>query len=164
LNGEVAMAWTGNWQAPPAIEAFKDDVIFLPPPDLGTGPKIGGASWQWGVSANCDDTEGALDYIEYSLQTKYVVAFINATGLVPATQEAAAQTEAYKPGGRLEQMDDFSREYAVIRPPTPAYAVISSVFERTLKDIVNGADVKTSLDRAVDQIDFNIKTNDGYGF
>jgi multiple sugar transport system substrate-binding protein len=164
LNGDVALSWNGNWQAPAAIEAFKDDVIFLPPPDLGNGPKIGGASWQWGISANCPNKRGARDYIEYSLQTKYIVDFINATGNIPATEAAAEQVEAYKPGGALEEMVDFSREYAVIRPPTPAYAVISNVFERTLKDIVNGADVKDSLDRAVDQIDFNIQANDGYGF
>jgi multiple sugar transport system substrate-binding protein len=164
INGDVAMAWTGNWNAPAAIEALKDDVVFLPPPDLGNGPKIGGASWQWGISANCDDKQGANDYIEFSLQDKYIADFVDATGNIPATQEAAAQVEAYKPGGRLEEMVDFSRDYAVIRPPTPAYAVITNVFERTLKDIVNGADVKSSLDRAVDQIDFNIKANDGYGF
>jgi multiple sugar transport system substrate-binding protein len=164
LNGDVALSWNGNWQAPAAIEAFGDDVIFLPPPDLGHGPKIGGASWQWGISANCPNKQGAQDYIEYSLQTKYIVDFINATGNIPATEAAAEKVEAYKPGGALEEMVDFSREYAVIRPPTPAYAVISNVFERTLKDIVNGADVKTSLDRAVDQIDFNIDANDGYGF
>jgi multiple sugar transport system substrate-binding protein len=164
LNGDVALSWNGNWQAPTAIETFKEDVIFLPPPDLGNGPKIGGASWQWGISENCAQKQGANDYIEFSLQAKYIADFINATGNIPATQEAAAQVEAYKPGGRLEEMVDFSREYAVIRPPTPAYAVISNVFERTMKDIVNGADVKTALDRAVDQIDFNIQANDGYGF
>jgi multiple sugar transport system substrate-binding protein len=164
LNGDVALSWNGNWQAPLAIETHKDDVIFLPPPDMGTGPKIGGASWQWGVSANCDQQQGAMDYIEFSLQTKYIVDFINATGNIPATEEAAAQIDAYKPGGRLAEMVDFSREYAVIRPPTPAYAVISNVFERSMKDVMNGADVKGALDRAVDQIDFNIQANDGYGF
>jgi multiple sugar transport system substrate-binding protein len=164
LAGDVAMAWTGNWNAPPEIEAFKDDVIFLPPPDLGTGPKIGGASWQWGISANCDERQGANDYIEFSLQDKYIADFANATGLIPATDTAAADVEAYQPGGPLEEMVDFSREYAVIRPPTPAYAVITNVFQRSLSDIVNGSDVKASLDKAVDQIDFNIETNDGYGF
>jgi multiple sugar transport system substrate-binding protein len=164
LGGKVAMTWTGNWNAPAEIEAFEDDLVLLPPPDLGNGPKIGGASWQWGISANCEDTQGANDYIEFSLQDEYVADFANATGLIPATEGAAAQVEAYQPGGPLEEMDDFSREFAVIRPPTPAYAVITNVFQRSLSDIVNGADVKASLDNAVDQIDFNIETNDGYGF
>jgi multiple sugar transport system substrate-binding protein len=163
LLGNVAMAWNGNWSAPPAIEAYGDDVLFLPPPDFGEGPKIGGASWQWGVSANCPDLEGARGYIEYSLQPEYIAEFSNLTGLIPATEEAAELTEAYAEGGRLSEMVDFSREYAVIRPPTPAYAVISSVFEKSLQDISNGKDVQAALDSAVEQIDFNIDTNDGYG-
>jgi multiple sugar transport system substrate-binding protein len=162
--GNVALSWNGNWSAPAAFEAFGDDVLFLPPPDFGAGPKIGGASWQWGVSANCDAIEGARDYIEFSLGPEYIAEFSNLTGLIPATEEAAALTDNYAEGGPLAQMLDYSREYAVIRPPTPAYAVISSVFEKILQDIMNGADVQGSLDRAVDQIDFNIETNNGYGF
>lgn len=166
MNGDVAMSWTGNWNAPAAIEKFKDDVVFLPAPNLGNGPKIGGASWQWGVSAGCKKAEqqGAQEYIKFSLQDKYIADYINATGNIPATKGAAALTDAYKPGGRLAEMVDFSEKYAVIRPPTPAYAVISNVFGSSLRDIVNGGDVKSSLDKAVDQIDFNIKANDNYGF
>ena len=162
--GNVALSWNGNWSAPAAFEAFGDDVLFLPPPDFGAGPKIGGASWQWGASANCDAVQGARDYIEFSLAPEYIAEFSNLTGLIPATEEAAALTDNYAEGGPLAQMLDYSREYAVIRPPTPAYAVISSVFEKTLQDVMNGADVQGSLDRAVDQIDFNIETNNGYGF
>jgi multiple sugar transport system substrate-binding protein len=162
--GNVALSWNGNWSAPAAIEAYGDDVLFLPPPDFGEGPKIGGASWQWGISANCDAVEGARDYIEFSLDPEYIAAFSNLTGLIPATDEAAALTETYGPDGPLAEMVDFSREFAVIRPPTPAYSVISSVFEKTFQDIMNGADVESSLDEAVDQIDFNIESNDGYGF
>jgi multiple sugar transport system substrate-binding protein len=162
--GNVALAWNGNWSAPAAIEAYGDDALFLPPPDFGEGPKIGGASWQWGISANCDDIEGARDYIEFSLKPEYIAEFSNRTGLIPATDEAAALTETYGPDGDLARMVDYSREFAEIRPPTPAYAVISSVFEKTVQDIMNGADVEDSLDKAVDQIDFNIESNDGYGF
>jgi multiple sugar transport system substrate-binding protein len=162
--GNVALSWNGNWSAPAAIEAFGDDLMFLPPPDFGHGPKIGGASWQWGISANCDSIDGARDYIEFSLNPEYIAAFSNLTGLIPATEEAAALTETYAPDGPLAEMVDFSREFAVIRPPTPAYSVISSVFEKTFQDIMNGANVEASLDKAVDQIDFNIESNDGYGF
>ena len=56
------------------------------------------------------------------------------------------------------------QEYAVLRPETPAYAVISTTFETAAKDIMNGADVQETLDRAVAEIDANIASNDGYGF
>jgi multiple sugar transport system substrate-binding protein len=42
--------------------------------------------------------------------------------------------------------------------------VISSVFERAAKDIKDGADVQSTLDDAVAEIDTNIESNDGYGF
>ena len=42
--------------------------------------------------------------------------------------------------------------------------MISSVFERTAKDIMNGADVQSTLDNGVQEIDTNIESNDGYGF
>ena len=162
--GNVALSWNGNWAAGGAVEAFGDDVLFLPPPDFGAGPKIGGGSWQWGVSASCDDIDGAREYIEFSLAPEYIAQLSELTGLIPATDAAAALTELYAEGGPAEQFREYSRQFAELRPPTPAYAVISSVFEKTFQDIMNGADVEGALDEAVDQIDFNIESNDGYGF
>ena len=43
-------------------------------------------------------------------------------------------------------------------------AVISATFETAAKDIMNGADVQETLNRAVAEIDANIESNDGYGF
>jgi len=42
--GKYAFSWNGNWAALGALAAF-EDTVFLPPPDFGAGPKIGGASW-----------------------------------------------------------------------------------------------------------------------
>jgi multiple sugar transport system substrate-binding protein len=162
-DGTAALAWNGNWGAGDAIAKYGDDVLFLPPPDLGAGPKIGGQSWQWAVSAGCDQPAGALEYLKFSLDTRYVAAFANKIGLIPATEEAAAQVEAYKPGGRSRVFADYSRAFAVIRPPTPAYPVISSVFEKALQDLKSGAPVKATLDHAVDEIDKNIRSNNNYG-
>ena len=139
-------------------------MLFLPPPDFGAGPKIGGGSWQWGVSASCDDIDGARQYIEFSLAPEYIAQLSELTGLIPATDAAAALTELYAEGGPAEHFREYSRRFAELRPPTPAYSVMSSVFEKTFQDIMNGADVEGSLDEAVDQIDFNIESNDGYGF
>ena len=51
VDGKYALNWTGNWMALPALEKFGDDMLFLPAPTSATAPKIGAASWQFGVSA-----------------------------------------------------------------------------------------------------------------
>ncbi|WAT12157.1 hypothetical protein O0R44_10120 [Bifidobacterium longum subsp. infantis] len=49
-----------------------------------------------------------------------------------------------------------------MRPETPAYNFISTEFRKTIGDIMNGADVDTWLDKAVNHIDGNIQGADGY--
>ncbi|WP_440088490.1 sugar ABC transporter substrate-binding protein [Streptosporangium sp. LJ11] len=164
LKGKAALAWNGNWGAADAQKAFGDDLLFLPPPDLGAGPKIGGASWQWAITDSCKDQDGARKYLEFSLNAKYIAQFSNKIGLIPATEEAAALTDKYRTGGDLRVFGDFSRQFALVRPPTPAYPAISSAFEKAAQNIMNGAPVKTTLDAAVDQINADIGSNDNYGF
>ncbi|MFP5336201.1 MAG: extracellular solute-binding protein [Actinomycetes bacterium] len=162
-NGDVALSYTGVWNASDSVDAVGDDLLILPPPDLGEGPKIGGASWQWGISSSCRDADGARAYLEFSFDTKYITAFSDKQIVIPATEEAVAASANFAEGSPLRPFVDFSQEYAVIRPPTPAYAVISSTFEKAAKDIMNGADVQATLDQAVQEIDTNIESNDGYG-
>ena len=45
LNGKTALLWNGSWAAPNARKKFGDDVVFAPPVDFGTGPKVSGGSW-----------------------------------------------------------------------------------------------------------------------
>ncbi len=73
-------------------------------------------------------------------------------------------TENYSTGGPLEIFYDYSNEQALIRPPTPGYVVAALVYEKALTDISNGADVVSTLDAAVDEIDADIEKNGGYGF
>jgi multiple sugar transport system substrate-binding protein len=164
LNGTAALAWNGNWGAKDAIDKFGDDALFLPPPDFGKGPKIGGASWQWAISNRCREKAGAHEYLRFSLDPKYQAAFSAKIGLIPATEAAAAQLPEYRSGGRYRVFVDYARAYALIRPPTPAYPVISSVFDKAVRDLMNGAPVKSTLDNAVDEIDKNLRSNDNYGF
>lgn len=152
------------WNAEGSLEAAGDDLLILPPPDFGEGPKIGGASWQWGISSSCTETEGARQYLEFSFQDKYITAFSDNQIVIPATEAATADSKYFAEGGAFEPFVELSKKFAVLRPATPAYAVISSTFEKTAKDIMNGADVQSTLDSAVQEIDTNIKSNDGYGF
>ncbi|WNB87217.1 extracellular solute-binding protein [Cellulomonas sp. ATA003] len=163
-SDEAALSYTGVWNAMESLEAVGDDLLILPPPDLGEGPKIGGASWQWGISESCDAADGAREYLEFSFQPEYIAQFADNQVVIPATAEAEELSEMFGEGDPLQPFVELSQEFAVLRPPTPAYPVISSVFERAAKDIMSGADVQSTLDDAVQEIDANIQSNDGYGF
>ena len=164
IDGRYALQWNGNWAAIGALDAFGDDMLFLPAPDFGHGGIIGAASWQFGVSANSENPEGANAFIEFALQDKYLAAFSDGIGLIPSTPSAAALTERYAPGGPLEVFFALSNEQALVRPVTPGYVVMALEFEKALADIANGADVQDALDAAVDAIEADIQNNNGYGF
>jgi multiple sugar transport system substrate-binding protein len=162
INGKYALAWNGNWAALGIIEKFKDDVVFLPAPDFGNGPKIGAASWQFGVSATSKNQDGANKFIEFALQDKYLTTFSDGIGLIPPTPAAAAASKNYKAGGPMEVFYALSAKQAVLRPVYPGYAVGAKVFEKALSDIANGADVQTTLDAAADEITKDVEKNGGY--
>ncbi|MFH8252323.1 extracellular solute-binding protein [Microbacterium sp. B2969] len=164
VDDKVGLSYTGVWNAVDALDAVGDDLLILPPPDLGTGPKIGGGSWQWAISSSCADADGARKYLEFSFQDEYLTAFADNQVVIPSTESAAADSKYFGPDGVLRPFVELSQKFAVPRPETPAYAVISSTFETAAKDIMNGADVSTTLDNAVAEIDANIESNDGYGF
>ena len=164
LDGRFALQWNGVWNALPALEKFGDDMLFLPAPDFGTGPKIGAASWQFGVSATSPHKDGASAFIEFAIQDKYLAAFSNGIGLIPATASAAALTENYKPGGPLAVFYDLSAKQGVLRPVTPGYVVAALEFQKLIADIANGADVADTLDAAVDAINADVQRNNNYGF
>ena len=162
LNNKSAVVYTGSWAADKARTAIGDDLVVMPPVDLGEGPKIGGASWQWGVTSGCSNAEAAMDYLSYSLKPENIAAVSKATGTIPASEEAAAQIPEFAEGGANRIFMDFSRKYAVMRPETPAYPFIATEYGKAVQDILNGADPKSTLDSAVKAIDANIKSNGGY--
>ena len=162
LNNKSGLLYTGSWAADKARKALGKDLAVMPTVDLGNGPKIGGASWQWGVTSGCNNTDAAMDYLSYSLKPENVAAVIKATGGIPATDEAAALIPAFAEGGANRIFMEFSREYAVLRPETPAYPFIATEYGKAVQDILAGADPKTVLDKAVKAIDANIKSNGGY--
>lgn len=163
IDGKYAFSWNGNWAAVATLDGGVDDVMFLPAPDLGNGAIIGAASWQFGISATCEAVDGAAKFIEHALQDRYLAAFSDGIGLIPSTPSAAAMTEQYAEGGKLEVFFDLSEAQALVRPVTPGYPVVAKVFEKALADIADGADVAQTLDAAVDEIDADIEANGGYG-
>lgn len=164
VNGKTAIVWSGSWAATPVTEKYGDDALFLPPVDFGNGPKIGGGSWQWGLSSDCPAKEAAREYLEFSAQTEYYVDYAEELSLIPAKEEAAEQVPDYAPDGRFRQFYDYAETYAVLRPVTPAYPFISSTFQKAYADILSGGDAQAILDKAVEDIDNNISQNGNYEF
>jgi multiple sugar transport system substrate-binding protein len=164
MAGTVALAYEGSWAAADFKKTFGDDLVIMPPPDFGNGPKIGSGSWGFGISAKCTGAAatGARAFIAYTLAAKQIADMSNATGAIPVSTAAAALTTNYRAGGQFRAFLDFAARFAVPRPPTPAWPTIKNAFQKSLTDIVNGADVRSSLDSAVQTIDQNIKDNKGY--
>jgi histidinol-phosphate/aromatic aminotransferase/cobyric acid decarboxylase-like protein len=160
-NGKTAMVWTGIWNAT-GLDKVKDGVP-LPPPDFGNGPKIGGGSWQWGVSATCKQADAAMDYLAFSLNPKYLSKIVEVSGNVPATEEAAEMTPGWQKGGPKRFFLDESAAFAELRPATPGYPYLTSTFAKAAQDIINGGDANKILDKAVADIDTDLKANDYYG-
>lgn len=157
-NGKSGILYTGSWAAQPLRDQV-DDVLFLPSVDLGEGPKVGGASWQWGMSSSCENPEGAQAFLDYLAGDESIVTMATATATIPTTEAAAAEVPGYEAGGENDVFRQFAADYAVLRPVTPGYPFIATTFEKAAQDILNGADAQQTLDQAVKDIDANQKQN-----
>ena len=163
-QGRTLFHYTGSWKAREYSAQFGDDLLVMPPPDFGHGPKIGAASWQWGITRSCKQPEGAAAFLAHLISSEEIATASRDTGLVPVTAESAALTEHYRPGGDWRLYFEFARRYALVRPATPAYPAISSAFEKAMVDMRSGKEPAEALDEAVEAIEHNIVRNNGYGF
>lgn len=164
VSGRVAIHYTGSWSAQNYQEAFGDDLAIFPPPDLGNGPVIGGGSWQWAITTACQTPEGAAEFLSFIMQPKEIAQFVDLTSLVPTKEEAAQLSSAYQNSGKWNVFYQLSSRFTKNRPATPAYPVISNSFDKVIRSIIDGTDPAEALDMAVDSIEQNIESNQGFGF
>lgn len=162
--GRVAMQYTGSWAIGDFDKAFGDDLAILPVPDFGNKPVIGGGSWHLAATKSCTTPEAARLFLNYMISPAQIAAISTATSLIPTSNAAAQLTDNYKNGGKWRMFYEYSDQYAKLRPETPAYAVISSSYDKAMHDILDGKDPQDALDMAVDNIESAIEKNDGYGF
>lgn len=165
LTKKSPISWVGHWMYQPYVEAAGDDLVVLPLPDFGTGSKTGMGSWAWGMTPNAEDPDAAWAVIEHLMSDEIISQITGVNGAVPGTQSTIDDSELYQEGGPLalfvEQLQ-AAPDVAVPRPVTPAYPTITQTMTRTIDDIIQGADVKQTLDKAVETIDADIKANEGY--
>jgi multiple sugar transport system substrate-binding protein len=169
----VALSLGGHWSYPGYSEALGDDLVALPLPDFGDGPKAGAGSITYGISANATNPVGAGQFIDFLLNDENVTAMTEANGAPPATKSALAASPTYSADGPLalfaEQLNqacaaaDVSEScIATYRPVTAGYPTVTASFYSALGAIWGGADVKTELTKAAQEIDSNYADNDNY--
>jgi multiple sugar transport system substrate-binding protein len=163
-QGRSLFQYTGSWKAREYAERFGDDLVVMPPPDFGHGPRAGAASWQWAITSSCPHPAGAAAFLEHVLSPREMAEMSRLTGLIPVSQASAALTRHYRAGGDWRIYFDFAARYALPRPATPAYPAISSAFDKAMADLRAGQEPAEALDEAVEAIEHDIARNNGYGF
>ena len=164
VQGRAVLHYTGSWEMNRYTRRFGDDLVIMPPPDFGQGPKAGAGSWHWAISNTCEHPAGAAEFLEFLLRPEEIAANSNSRGLIPTTEAGAALTANFAPGAGWRVLYEFARAYAVKRPETPGYPVISAVFEKAMMDVRYGKNVEDALDFAADFVEYDIERNRGYGF
>ncbi|TVP92971.1 MAG: sugar ABC transporter substrate-binding protein [Thioalkalivibrio sp.] len=162
-QGRVPLAWGGHWNYPAYRDALGERLLLLPLPRHGEQPVTGQGSWQWGVTRRAADPELAMDLLAFLLRPEEVLAMSAANGGVPATERAVLRSKDYGPDGPLHLfVRQLAEGYAMPRPRTPAYPVISDAFGRAFQDIRHGTDPAEALTAAAQRIDRELRDNRHY--
>lgn len=163
VTGRVALSWAGHWEYRRYHDSFGDDLLLVPLPDFGRGSRTGQGSWVWGISRHSKSPDKAAEVIAFLLRSEQILAMSAANGAVPATRTAISDSPLYQQHAPLHLfVVQLAEGYAVPRPRTPAYPVISASFRQAFADIRNGMAVQQALDRAAASIDEDIRDNRGY--
>ncbi len=162
VGREAVLSWSGHWDYDRYANALGEDLLVLPLPDFGEGSRTGQGSWTWGITRHAHHPEAAMRFLEFLLEPGEVLRMTEANGAVPARRAAIEQSGGFAEDGPLRLFVEQLETSAVPRPRTPAYPVITSVFESGFQDIRDGAEVKEVLDRMVRVIDQDIEDNRGY--
>ena len=159
----TALSWVGHWMWQPHYNGLGDDLVLLPMPQLGKKPATGTGSWCWGITSQSKNPEAAWKFLTYLMQPDQILRMTNANGAVPARISAFEQSDLYSKDGPLRIfVEQLQSDVGIARPMTPAYPTITNAFAQAIQNIINGADVTSELDKAVQKIDQDIEDNQGY--
>lgn len=165
LQKRAPISWVGHWMYQDYKDAAADDLVLLPLPDFGEGSKTGMGSWAWAIANGVQDPDAAMAVIEFLLEDDVILQITEVNGAIPGTISAIDKSELHAEGGELrlfvEQLQ-AAPDVARPRPVTPAYPNITQTFTSALDDIIQGGEVQSTLDEAVQTIDADIEANDGY--
>ncbi len=165
INEDASFSWVGHWKYNDYKEALGEDLILVPLPDFGAGSKTGMGSWNWAMSSAVEDPDAVWAFIDFATQAEQVKSIAAFEGAVPSLLSVLEEDPSFSPGGdRYLYVRNLqaSPEVAVPRPQTAAYGFIRNEYSDVFADIVGGADVEETLNQAVENIDADIESNEGY--
>lgn len=161
---DAALAWCGTWFYPAAEAALGEELVVMPLPDFGQGVKSPNATWIYSISATASEEKKVLagEFLSFMLKDDdYLRGYQEELGAFPGLKSWAANYPLYN-DGKLKIATAQAASTAIVRPPHPAYPTITSAFMSAFGDILDGADIKATLDKAAAEIDEDIEDNDGY--
>lgn len=162
-RGRAALSYAGHWTFSGYRKALGGDLVLIPMPRFGARAVTGAGSWNFGIAATCRNPQAAARLLAFLMTPAEIGRITAANGAMPGTFTALRASREYGAGGPLSlYAEQLARDLAVVRPPTPAYPVITTAFAEAVNNILAGADVKAELAQAADRIDEEIEDNRGY--
>ncbi len=159
---KAAMVYTGMWMWGPHHENLGSDLGVIAMPNWGGRQVSAMGSWCWGITSIGKNKDKTAELLAFMMQDKYVLQQANLSGAIPATYEAAKNSDLYKQGGPLNILFQELEHFAIPRPAHPAYPTITAAVAQMVADVIDGRDVRDSLEEAADTIDMDIEDNQGY--
>jgi multiple sugar transport system substrate-binding protein len=162
-SGRAALSWVGHWEYARYAAALGDDLVLLPMPDFGHGPKTGMGAWAFAISSSCRNVEGAWALLRFSLRREQMLRWTAMHPGVPSRRSVLVQSPLHRAGGPLHlYVQQHERGWPVQRPSTPGYATVTAAFAGAVEAIVAGADVRAELAKAAARIDADFDAHGGY--
>lgn len=162
-SGKVAFMIGGSWVIDVLKEAGIENFGYAPHPCFeGHEPATPTGSWHYGIPAKAKNVDAATQYIRYmTIGAGHDMLMENFPALPATTHQLDRLIN--EPAS-----DDFTTEVmrlqayealntGVSRPVTPGYTEYENIVGTAMEDISNGADVRETLESAVDQIETAFK-------
>jgi multiple sugar transport system substrate-binding protein len=163
VKGVSALSYVGHWTFRDYKKALGEQLVLIPMPAFGERAVTGAGSWSFAISSDCKQPRAAAKVLAHLMSPTEVLRVSEANGAMPGTHSALALSRAYGVKGELRLYVQQSRQgVSMVRPETPAYPALSKAFAQAVGKILSGADVRRALDEAANEIDRDIKMNNGY--
>jgi multiple sugar transport system substrate-binding protein len=172
--GRVGLSWVGHWVYTDYAKALGKNLLVLPLPNFGDGPKTGQGSFAWGLNPAGEHGKAAAKFLDFLMSDGPVKAITDTNGAPPGTRTVAAQSKLYAPGGPLalwgrqlvQTCGNGPPEQgcvAIPRPVSPGYPVMQQLVADAFWNTYKGSDAKSQFDKAARLIDMDYGDNNDYG-